>query len=113
IPPRAAAAGPRLPGRAAGHTGPGRVKRYQTGYAGGRSTTARPKPQVEVETLTMGTGTRWERPEQPEDADLGPADEGPTDIRRIVDSIREAARTAEVPEPRKPWLPTLAPVQDL
>ncbi|HLV05668.1 MAG TPA: FtsK/SpoIIIE domain-containing protein [Actinomycetaceae bacterium] len=111
--PLAAGFDPALPGRGAARTGPGRVTMFQTGYAGGRSTTARPKPQVEVETLTMGTGTRWERPEQPEDADLGAADEGPTDIRRIVDSIREAARTAEVPEPRKPWLPTLAPVQDL
>ncbi|WP_324651202.1 FtsK/SpoIIIE domain-containing protein [Georgenia sp. H159] len=110
--PLAAGFDPSLPGRGAARTGPGRVTMFQTGYAGGRSTTARPKPQVEVETLAMGAGTRWERPERPEEAEPS-QDEGPTDIRRVVDSIRDAARTAGVPEPRKPWLPTLATVQDL
>ena len=99
----------------AARTGPGRVTMFQTGYAGGRSTTAKPKPQVEVETLAMGAGTRWERPERPEEVEQAaePIDEGPTDIRRVVDSISAAALSAGVPEPRKPWLPTLADVQDL
>ncbi|WP_110850643.1 FtsK/SpoIIIE domain-containing protein [Georgenia satyanarayanai] len=111
--PVAAGFDPSLPGRGAARTGPGRVTMFQTGYAGGRSTTARPKPQVEVETLSMGAGTRWERPETPEELETGPTDEGPTDIRRAVDSIRAAAESVGVPEPRKPWLPTLAEVQDL
>ncbi|QDB78911.1 FHA domain-containing protein [Georgenia wutianyii] len=111
--PVAAGFDPALPGRGAARTGPGRVTMFQTGYAGGRSSTSRPKPQVQVETLAMGTGTRWLRPERPEAEPTGPVDEGPTDIRRVVDAIRDAALTARVPEPRKPWLPTLADVQDL
>ncbi|MBD8062895.1 FtsK/SpoIIIE domain-containing protein [Oceanitalea stevensii] len=112
--PVAAGFDPSLPGRGAARTGPGRVTMFQTGYAGGRSTTARPKPQVEVETLAMGAGTRWERPERAEEVEsAGPVDEGPTDIRRVVDSIGAAAVSAGVPAPRKPWLPTLAEVQDL
>ncbi len=111
--PLAAGFDPSLPGRGAARTGPGRVTTFQAGYAGGRSTTAQPEAQVEVETLVMGAGTRWEPPEEPEGLETGPVDEGPTDLRRMVDAIRAAARTAGVPEPRRPWLPTLAAVQDL
>src|SRR5699024_372430 len=34
-------------------------------------------------------------------------------LRRLVEAIGQAARAAQVPAPRRPWLPTLAEVQDL
>src|SRR5690606_40781436 len=63
--------------------------------------------------LAVGAGAGGGRPVPPRDAGVGAAAGGPRAARPIVDSIHEAARTAGVPEPRKPWLPTLAPVQDL
>ncbi|MEE6282398.1 FtsK/SpoIIIE domain-containing protein [Georgenia sp. MJ170] len=109
--PLAAAFDPAVPGRGAVRTGPGRVTMFQTGYAGGRTTTAAPRPRVDVETLVMGAGTRWEA--RGPVAAAPPYDVGPTDVRRIVDSVSAAARTARVPAPRRPWLPTLPPVIDL
>ncbi|MEE6272556.1 FtsK/SpoIIIE domain-containing protein [Georgenia sp. MJ206] len=112
--PLAAGFDPAIPGRGAARTGPGRITMFQAGYAGGRTSDAAPAAQVDVETLAMGTGTRWEKPEDPEQAAVElEGDEGPTDITRIVESVSDAAHAAGVPAPRKPWLPTLAPVQDL
>jgi len=112
--PMAAHFDPGTPGRGAARTGPGRITMFQAGYAGGRTTDAAPKAQVDVETLAMGAGVRWERPERPEEERAADrADDGPTDIARIVSSVRAAADAAGVPAPRKPWLPTLAEVQDL
>lgn len=112
--PLAAGFDPAIPGRGAARTGPGRITMFQTGYAGGRTTGAKPKAQIDVESLVMGAGARWEKPEEPEPENLGPLDdEGPTDIARIVRTVSSAATLARVPEPRKPWLPTMAGVQDL
>ncbi|WP_127572939.1 FtsK/SpoIIIE domain-containing protein [Georgenia faecalis] len=112
--PVAAGFDPAIPGRGAARTGPGRVTLFQAAYAGGRTADAHPRAQVDVESLVMGTGTRWEPPADPErGAREGPTDAGPTDIARLVESVSAAARAGGVPEPRKPWLPTLAPVQDL
>ncbi|MPV37181.1 FtsK/SpoIIIE domain-containing protein [Georgenia subflava] len=112
--PMAAHFDPGTPGRGAARTGPGRITMFQAGYAGGRTTDAAPTAQVDVETLAMGAGVRWEKPERPDEARAAAEkDEGPTDIARIVASVRAAAETAGVPAPRKPWLPTLADVQDL
>lgn len=112
--PLAAGFDPAIPGRGAARTGPGRVTMFQTGYAGGRTTAAAPQAQVDVETLALGPGGRWERPEDPaaDERELD-AEEGPADITRLVTSIGAAAQEAGVPEPRKPWLPTLEGVLDL
>ena len=40
-------------------------------------------------------------------------DLGPTDIARMVATISEAARRAQLPAPRAPWLPELAATYDL
>ncbi|MBO9556706.1 FtsK/SpoIIIE domain-containing protein [Cellulomonas sp.] len=106
----AAAFDPGIPGRAAVRTGPGRVAMFQSGYAGGRSTGAPPRPSVGLETLVLGPGDVWDVP-----VPTGPetADDGPTDIARVVRTVRTAAAALRLPAPRRPWLPELPPVVDL
>ena len=108
--PMAAHFDPSTPGRAAVKTGPGRIQMFQTGYAGGWTTDTPPTPRIDLAELPFGTGRSWDLPEV-EAVDTG--DPGPNDIARIVTTIRAAARTAEVPEPRKPWLAELATTYDL
>ncbi|HEY7718168.1 MAG TPA: FtsK/SpoIIIE domain-containing protein, partial [Pedococcus sp.] len=102
---------PALPGRAVSKSGPGRLTPFQTGYAGGWTSDEAPPPELQVETLGFGAGVPWELPvpeEQPERPDLGP-----TDIQRVVKQIDAAHLTAELPVPRKPWLPEMLPAYDL
>ncbi len=109
--PEAAYFDPGLPGRAMAKSGPGRLVPFQTGYAGGWTSDTPPPPEMLVETLAFGAPVKWELPAQPkgdEEAELGP-----TDIQRVVDTVEAARATAEIPIPRKPWLPELAEVYDL
>lgn len=102
---------PGVPGRAAVRTGPGRVAMFQSGYAGGRSTGTPPRPSVGLETLVLGPGDVWDVP-----VPVGPSaddDAGPTDIARVVRTVRTAARALQLPAPRRPWLPELPAVVDL
>jgi len=108
--PEAAFFDPAIPGRAVSKTGPGRLVPFQTGYAGGWTSDEPPKPDVQVEELAFGAGAVWEAPEL---EDAAPIDPGPTDIRRLVDSVRQANELAEIAEPRKPWLPELKTAYDL
>lgn len=101
---------PALPGRAVSKTGPGRLVPFQTGYAGGWSSDLPPAPDILVEELGFGAGTIWQPPEPVE---LAPVDPGATDIRRVVATVIAANTIAEIPLPRKPWLPELRPVYDL
>ncbi|HEY3438862.1 MAG TPA: FtsK/SpoIIIE domain-containing protein, partial [Actinotalea sp.] len=110
--PVAAGFDPGVPGRGAVRTGPGRIALFQTGYAGGRSTSAPPKAAIGIETLVFGPGEQWDVPAAP-GQDEAPHETGPTDIARAVRTIQAAATSLGVPEPRKPWLPELAPVVDL
>ena len=102
---------PALPGRAVSKSGPGRLTPFQTGYAGGWTADEEPAPELRVETLGFGAGTPWELPVPEEHHDA--PDLGPTDIQRIVAQIDAAHLTAELPLPRKPWLPEMAPVYEL
>lgn len=103
---------PRIPGRGAVRTGPGRISLFQAGYAGGR-TSSEPEPaRIDIETLTFGPGLPWEIPSSRQAAD-DTKDEGPTDIARIVDTIATAAAACRLPAPRKPWLPELEATYDL
>jgi S-DNA-T family DNA segregation ATPase FtsK/SpoIIIE len=102
---------PALPGRAVSKSGPGRLTPFQTGYAGGWTSDEAPPPELHVETLGFGAGTPWELPVPEEHHDA--PDLGPTDIQRIVKQIDAAHLTAELPIPRKPWLPEMAPVYEL
>jgi S-DNA-T family DNA segregation ATPase FtsK/SpoIIIE len=102
-----------LPGRAVSRSGPGRLTSFQTGFAGGWTSDTPPPPQMRVETLYYGLGQVWAPPAEVADLHHATADCGPTDIQRLVSTIRVAAKTAELPEPRVPWLPELRPVYDL
>jgi S-DNA-T family DNA segregation ATPase FtsK/SpoIIIE len=103
------------PGRAVSRSGPGRLTPFQTAYAGGWTAQTPAPPQIRVETLGYGPAALWVPPVQQSHADHGGAhpDLGPTDIQRLVSTIRLAARRAELPAPRAPWLPELRPVYDL
>ncbi|MGC3995887.1 MAG: FtsK/SpoIIIE domain-containing protein [Propionicimonas sp.] len=103
--PLAAEFDPRVPGRAAVRTGPGRISLFQTGYVGGWTSTEPEPARIEIETMAFGAGIPWEIPTaRPASA---VAEEGPTDIARVVARIGEAARRCALPAPRKPWLPEL------
>ncbi|WP_382309255.1 FtsK/SpoIIIE domain-containing protein [Herbiconiux sp. UC225_62] len=98
-----------IPGRGAAKTGPGRLAAFQTGYLGGWTTNEPPRPRIDMTEMDFGSGAVWEQPEveAPE-----VRDPGPTDIARLVSSIRTAASMAGIPDPRKPWLDELAAVYD-
>ncbi|MFB2579910.1 FtsK/SpoIIIE domain-containing protein [Herbiconiux sp. P15] len=98
-----------IPGRGAAKTGPGRLASFQTGYAGGWTTSEVPRARIDMIEMDFGSGASWEVPEI--EAPLL-ADPGPTDIARLVTSIRTAAKMADIPDPRKPWLDELAAVYD-
>lgn len=109
--PMAAHFDPSIPGRGAVKTGPGRITPFQTGYAGGW-TSSRPEPsRIDVQEMSFGTGLRWEVPDP--DVEDDTQDPGPNDISRVVATISRAAAEAAVPAPRKPWLPELARTYDL
>lgn len=111
--PMAASFDPSLPGRGAAKTGPGRVRVFQSGYAGGWTSDVPEPATVSIEELRFGTAVGWSAPpdSQAEERKAA-ATAGPTDIARIVKTIRSAARSAEIPAPRKPWLPELATTYD-
>jgi S-DNA-T family DNA segregation ATPase FtsK/SpoIIIE len=109
--PMAAQFDPRVPGRGAVRTGPGRLAMFQTGYVGGRSDAAPAAPAVSIETLTFGPGEVWDVPAAV-DPGAGSA-EGPTDAARLVRTLGAAAQVARVPAPRRPWLPELPTVVPL
>jgi len=109
--PMAAHFDPSIPGRGAVKTGPGRITPFQTGYAGGWTTSRPERSRIDVQEMSFGTGVRWELPEP--DVDDETKDPGPNDISRVVATISRAATEAAVPAPRKPWLPELARTYDL
>ncbi len=100
---------PGVPGRGAVRTGPGRLALFQAAYAGGRWA-AGATGTVEVESLAFGPGERWVVPASTAAA---AAEDGPTDIARLVRTVARAADLAAVPPPRRPWLPELTAVHDL
>ena len=106
----AASFDPTIPGRAASRTGPTALIPFQTGYVGGWTSSAPDRPDIAVTTWGFSPTLTWEPPV--DTAKEQPA-EGPTDIQRLVASIGEANRMAEIAEPRKPWLSELAAVYDL
>jgi S-DNA-T family DNA segregation ATPase FtsK/SpoIIIE len=108
---QAAAFDPALPGRAVSKTGPGRLVPFQAAYAGGWTTDAPTPPQIAVEELTLGSRVIWEEPETAE-PEVQP-ELGPNDIARVVVTIQAASKIANLPDPRKPWLPELEEVYEL
>ncbi|HEY5249862.1 MAG TPA: FtsK/SpoIIIE domain-containing protein, partial [Dermatophilaceae bacterium] len=102
-----------LPGRAVSKCGPGRLTSFQTAYAGGWTPRTPPPPQMRVETLSFGSARVWAPADPDSEVAHRVASCGPTDIQRLVSTIRVAAKTAELPVPRLPWLPELRPLYDL
>ncbi|MDQ1483142.1 MAG: segregation ATPase FtsK/SpoIIIE, family, partial [Actinomycetota bacterium] len=102
-----------LPGRAVSRCGPGRLTPFQTGYAGGWTSDTPAAPQIKVQPLSFGPSQVWEPPAHERKRAGAKDDLGPTDLQRLVSTIGEAAKTAEIPAPRVPWLPELRPVYDL
>jgi S-DNA-T family DNA segregation ATPase FtsK/SpoIIIE len=103
---------PAIPGRAVAKTGPGRLTVFQAAYVGGRTTGEAPPARVSVGSLDFGSVHNW--PEPDDQAFRPPSLVGiKTDIQRMVDTVAEASALAQLPSPRKPWLPELARVYDL
>ncbi len=101
---------PAIPGRGVAKTGPGRLRPFQAGYVGGWTTSEAPPPMIKVETLTFGVAQPWEEPESESPLE---AAVGPNDIARLTQRVIEAAESARLEPPRKPWLPELDPLYDL
>lgn len=99
---------PELPGRAAAKTGPGRLTVFQSGFSGGHTPEEAPPPEVQVDELAFGPARRWERPD-----DVDEGTEGPSDMARMVATIRQATEQLGLEPPRRPWLPALADVYNL
>lgn len=109
--PLAAHFDPAIPGRGAVRTGPGLIALFQAGYAGGRTAATARGPAVGLESLTFGPGEPWDVPADPSADEVD--DAGPSDVARVVRTVRAAARREGVPAPRRPWLPELPALIDL
>lgn len=91
------------PGRGAVKTGPGRISVFQSAYPGARTSPEVKTINVEVEDLGFGRGRQWQLAKRPT---VG--NEVDTDIDRVVATVCRAAEAAQIPTPRRPWLPELA-----
>ncbi|BDI21814.1 FtsK/SpoIIIE domain-containing protein [Herbiconiux sp. L3-i23] len=109
--PVAAGFDPAIPGRAVAKTGPGRLTTFQSGYAGGWTSEDAEPASIEIASLGFGAERPWERAD--DGTDIVAAEPGPTDIARLVAALRAAASGAQVPPPRRPWLPELAASYDV
>lgn len=127
--PEAAEIDQRTPGRAVARVGGRPLLRFQTAWVGGRTPTGGRSPGVRVTPVdapgagaargrsvrgrsmadctppgsAAPAGTQTDRPEP--DAPAGT--QGPTDLTRLVDSIRTAASRLGSGPPHVPWLPPL------
>ncbi len=101
------------PGRAMLRVGSAAPVPFQTAYASGHSSVGF-DDAAEVHDLGFGIPRRWfVQPEISLDRDEG---RGPRDIERLVAQIRDAAHTAGISRPRRPWidpLPALVPLLDI
>lgn len=96
------------PGRGAAKTGPGRITVFQSAYPGARTSDEVQAVAVGVDEMDFGTPRPWHVAEPPR---VG--SEVPQDIDRVVETLRDAAKLAGIPVPRRPWLPELAQTYDL
>ncbi len=103
----AASFDPSIPGRGVAKTGPGRLLGFQAGYVGGHTTSQPPPPVISVFEMPFGLGREWDEPEV-DAVSHRSEDQGPTDIRRLVDTISVASEMAALPGARQPWLPELS-----
>ena len=97
------------PGRAVVRRGPGRLTTFQSAYVGGVTDESGPKRQITITELSLIDPVPWVAAEATESG----AEDQPSDLKRLLETITAAARLEEVPEPRKPWLPELPALLDL
>ncbi|MGV0715836.1 FtsK/SpoIIIE domain-containing protein [Mycolicibacterium sp. XJ662] len=95
---------PEIPGRAAAKTGPGRLTTFQSAYVGGWTSEQPAKAPIDILEFVFGRRRPWHNLIAPKGASRAT---GPTDITRMVTTIRGAAQQLRIPPPRKPWLPPL------
>ena len=109
---QAAGFDPGLPGRGVAKTGPGRLSLFQTGYVGGITTGVGPAAKISIRDLEFGDGNEWDPPasRQRDEVDT---DGIPSDIARIVTTVRAAIEQLGLEAPRRPWLPELSELYDL
>lgn len=110
--PIAATFPPSLPGRGIAKTGPGRLVPFQSAYAGGWTTNEVQVAEVKVAELRFGSIQTWEADQAPE-SDSHDEDLGPNDQKRIVATLVNAAKNAQIPAPRRPWLDDLEGAVDM
>ena len=94
-----------IPGRAVSKTGPGRLITFQTAYVGGHTGVEEAPEDIHVETLGFGVPVEWEIPAV---ETVPTPDQTISDLKRIVSTVQNANAAAQLPLPRKPWLPDLA-----
>lgn len=102
---------PSIPGRGIAKTGPGRLVPFQSGYAGGWTTDEPDVVSVAIAELRFGATTPWDAVST--DSSEPASDPGPNDQSRIVKNLVEAATSATIPLPRRPWLDDLGAEYDL
>lgn len=102
--PLAASFPPEIPGRAVARTGPGRLTTFQAAYVGGWTTEQPEQAPIEISEFVFGRRRPWHNPIAARGAGRP---SGPTDIARMVGTVRAAAQHLRIPSPRKPWLPPL------
>ncbi|BBZ35914.1 FtsK/SpoIIIE domain-containing protein [Mycolicibacterium confluentis] len=102
--PLAAHFPPEIAGRAVAKTGPGRLTTFQTAYVGGRTSEQPEKAPIDIWEFVFGRRRPWHDPTVAKS--VAPPS-GPTDIGRMVSTIRSAAGQLRIPAPRRPWLPSL------
>lgn len=113
------------PGRAMVARGQGRKDVFQTGYLGGRTSSAGWRPELTVQSVPFGAGEPWpeepgetEEPEEHESAGarLDRSTQNERDLARLARTIAAAADRAGIAVPRRPWvepLPTSVGLEDL
>ncbi len=88
------------PGRAFCRTGSGDVTQFQCARVGGPVSPVEPGPEVRV--------LAWEHLGSPSPgAAVASGEDGATDLAHVVDLLRQAAASLDIPRVRSPWLPPL------
>ena len=108
--PLAAYFPPEIPGRAAAKTGPGRLTTFQSAYVGGWTGEQTDQAPIDITEFVFGRRRPWHNPIAGKST---AKTSGPTDIARMVSTIRGAANQLRIEPPRHPWLPPLSPTYAL
>ena len=101
------------PGRAYARIGAREPQLFQAAWAGGITRAQSDEPAVALFRHAFGETSALGRPSAAQASGDRPQDDRTPDLDRLVGTIAEAAETASVGRPRRPWHPPLHPVYDL